>query len=351
MASWAGHDQQAAQLGGSAAAALTVTLHNGVTMPTFGLGTFRARGMEALQAVKWALEAGYRHIDTASVYKNEVEVGQALRDSGVSRSTVFITSKVSPSEQGYTAAMEACARSLERLQTTYLDLYLIHWCSLPTTSLRFLLCGFYLNGATGLAWPSKIYNPQKVAASGRSHGEHLKSSTEQASRGPKSRFTMTSLMSWIASSTSCFASTGKVKAIGVSNYNCRHLTELLRACQVRPMVNQVEIHPYLRQRDLCQMCKEHNIVVVAYASLGCGQLLSDPTVSRVAELYLRTPAQILLRWGLQKGLAVVIPKSTRKQAIEENCQALIFIIDEPSMAALDSLDRHHHFCWDPGLVL
>eukprot|EP00850_Spirogloea_muscicola_P002374 SM000009S23503 [mRNA] locus=s9:352368:355099:- [translate_table: standard] len=242
--------------------------------------------MEALQAVKWALEAGYRHIDTASVYKNEVEVGQALRDSGVPRSSVFITSKASPSEQGYTAALEACTRSLERLQTTYLDLYLIHWCSLPTTSLR-----------------TSDNNPA-----------------------------------------------GKVKAIGVSNYNCRHLTELLRACQIRPMVNQVEIHPYLRQRDLCQLCKEHSIVVVAYASLGCGQLLSDPTVSRVAELCLRSPAQILLRWGLQKGL-VVIPRSTRKQAIEDNCEALNFDIDEPSMAALDVLDRHHHFCWDPGLVL
>eukprot|EP00850_Spirogloea_muscicola_P011041 SM000067S20318 [mRNA] locus=s67:372577:375640:+ [translate_table: standard] len=308
MASWAGHDQQAAQLGGSAAAALTVTLHNGVTMPTFGLGTFRARGMEALQAVKWALEAGYRHIDTASVYKNEVEVGQALRDSGHylhHQQGVPIRARLHGGIGGLRKVVGEVADHLPG--------------PLPHT------LGFYLYGATGLAWPSKIYDPQRIAASGRSHGEHLKSFTEQASRGPKSRFTMTSLTSWVASSTSCFA--WKVKAIGVSNYNCRHLTELLRACRIRPMVNQVEIHPYLRQRDLCQLCKEHNIVVVAYASLGCGQYPEWQSSTR-------GPCTSIAEMGLQKGL-VVIPKTTRKQAIEENCEALNFEIDEPSMAALE----------------
>jgi len=264
----------------------TVALSNGVEIPLLGLGVYQsAPGETTYNATKIALELGYRHIDTARAYRNEADVGRALRDSGVPRTEVFITTKLWTSDQGYDTTLRACEKSLKELQLDTVDLYLIHW---PV--------------------------------------EHKRKD------------------SWRAMET-LFAE-GKCRAVGVSNYTIKHLDEVLQSAKIVPHVNQVEFNPFLNQKKLLAKCQQHGILLEAYAPLAQAQRMSHPVLVATAKKYGRTPAQIMLRWAVQQDI-VVIPKSVRRERIEENGKIFDFTIDAADMAALDKLDEGLRTCWDP----
>ncbi|KAJ7307434.1 hypothetical protein JRQ81_009453 [Phrynocephalus forsythii] len=244
------------ELPGSWVPERAVWLNSGTPMPLLGLGTFRLKGEEVVRrSLDAALENGYRLVDTAAVYGNEAALGRALREllprHGLSRGDVFLTSKLSPRDHGEGPAEAACLASLEQLGCDYLDLYLIHW---PGTQGR----------------------PQDDAGNRERRQE-----------------------SWRALER--LHQAGKLKAIGVSNYTLRHLKELLAGCRVPPAVLQVELHPQLAQPDLLDFCRQQGIHVQAYSSLGTGRLVEQPEVVEVARRRGRTPAQVLLRWALQRG--------------------------------------------------
>ncbi len=264
----------------------TVKLNNRGEMPQFGLGVYKATpGEETQLAVKWALESGYRHIDTATFYANERDVGVAIKESEIPREEIFVTTKLWNGDHGYEKTLRACEESLEKLQLEYLDLYLIHW---PVENLR------------GKSWEAleKLYQE------------------------------------------------GKCQAIGVSNYTVRHLEELLGQSEIVPAVNQVEFSPYLYQKELLEFCNSHKIQLEAYASLTRGRRLGDPRLIAIAGDYKKTPAQLLIRWALQHGL-IVIPKSVHKERIKENAQVFDFEIFQEDMKELDSFNENLHLCWDP----
>lgn len=262
------------------------TLNNGVKMPYFGLGVYLSKeGQEVINAVKWALEEGYRHIDTAAIYGNEAGVGEGIRESGVSREEVFLVSKVWNSDQGYDSTIKAFEASLERLGTDYLDLYLIHW-------------------------------PVK--------GKYRET--------------------WRALET--LYSEKRVKAIGVSNFLSHHLEDLLDQASVVPMVNQMEFHPYLVQEDLLGFCKKKGIQYEAWSPLMQGNVFEVELLKELAERYQKSVAQIVLRWDLQKGV-ITIPKSSKKDRIAENASIFDFSISEDDISRLDKLDRHQRFGPDP----
>jgi diketogulonate reductase-like aldo/keto reductase len=269
------------------AGAPSVTLNNGVTMPTLALGVFKTKaGSETDQAVRWALEAGYRHIDTARIYGNERDVGLAVAASGVPREEVFITTKVWNSDQGYRETLRAFDESLRLLGTGYIDLYLVHW---PVP------------GRRDDTWKAL----QDVYAQGRCH------------------------------------------AIGVSNYTIAHLDELLAWADVRPAVNQVEFSPYLYQRDLLEHCREAGVQLEAYSPLTRGRRLGDHRLAAIADAHGKTPAQVLIRWVLQHD-AVAIPKSVRRARIHENAAVFDFELTPTEMAVLDALDERLRTGWDPS---
>jgi 2,5-diketo-D-gluconate reductase A len=243
-------------------------------MPLLGLGVWQVpNGPECENAVRWALELGYRHIDTAQAYGNEESVGKALHDSGVAREEVFLTTKFYPRSKD--PAKEA-EQSLKRLGVDQVDLYIIHWPQRGATS----------------AWPGM----------------------EQA----KER--------------------GHARSIGVSNYSASQLDEVLGIATDPPVVNQVQFSAFEYRRKLLEACAAHNIALEAYSSLGTGRHLGDRTVNEIAQRLGRTPAQVLLRWCLQRD-AIVIPKSTKRERIEENSQIFDFELSEEDMKALDALDR------------
>jgi diketogulonate reductase-like aldo/keto reductase len=263
----------------------TIRLRTGQLMPSIGLGVFQAkRGEETRRAVAAALELGYRHIDTARIYGNEADVGAALRASGVPREEVFVTTKLWNDDQG-ASARRAFEASLSRLGLDYVDLYLLHW---PVPKLRLA------------SW--KILEEL--------HAE------------------------------------GRARAIGVSNFMPRHLDELLASAKVVPAVNQIEVSPFLQQRDAREACARHGIVVEAYSPLTKGLRLGHAVVGKVAQEIARTPAQVLLRWALQRDM-VVLPKSTRRERIAENAALWDFALDERQMAALDGLEEGLVTGWDP----
>ncbi|KAH8946130.1 hypothetical protein BDL97_12G077000 [Sphagnum fallax] len=265
-----------------------ILLHNGVLMPRLGLGTFKAKGNEVKKAVQWALQSGYRLIDTASIYKNEVEIGEAVQDANIKRDELFICSKVSPFEHGFEEATQAVNKILDRLGFTYLDLCLIHW-------------------------PGAAKVDVKSTQNSKLRGE-----------------------TWHALEQ--LYKQGKCRAIGVSNYNEQHLTELLSSCEIKPMVNQVEVHPWFAQVNLRHMCALHDI------------LLKDELVHQMACKYECSPAQLLLRWGIQNNM-VVLPKSVHAAYIAENANVYSFNLSENDMALLTSLDQGHKICWSPADVL
>jgi diketogulonate reductase-like aldo/keto reductase len=267
----------------------TVTLNNGVRMPRLGLGVWRAAsGREVQDALRWAFEAGYRHVDTARLYGNERDVGQVLRRTGLPRDQVFITTKLQNRDHGYERAKAALDASLRDLGLDHVDLYLIHW---PVEGLR----------------------------------------TE----------------SWRALEEALAA--GKTRAIGVSNYLPRHLDELLAASSVAPAVDQVEFSPYLFQRELLEHCRERGIQLEAYSPLTRSRRLDDPRLVAVAREHGKTTAQVLIRWALQHDL-VVIPKSVTRERIYENAAVFDFALSPSDMAQLDELDAGEHQAWDPARV-
>ena len=249
-------------------------LADGNQIPVLGLGVWQVpNGPIAVNAVRWALDFGYRHIDTAQVYGNEESVGRALRESGVPRNQVFITTKFNPSRKD--PAAEA-ARSLQRLGTDYVDLYLVHW---P-------------QGGATRAWPGML------------RAREL----------------------------------GYARSVGVSNFGLRELEQVLAAALVAPAVDQVQLSPFEYRRGLLDEAHQRNIVVEAYSPLGTGRHLANLTVQHIAASLGRTPAQVLLRWCVQRDL-VVITKSTHRERIEENAQLFDFTLSDEDMAALDALDR------------
>jgi diketogulonate reductase-like aldo/keto reductase len=265
-----------------------VKLNNAVEIPILGLGVYQSRaGAETQNAVKTAIEAGYRHIDTARIYGNEKDVGAAVRDSGVPRSEIFVTTKLWNSDHGYDRAIRACNDSLKRLGLDFVDLYLVHW---PVEKLR--------------------------------------------------------LESWRAMET--LLAEGKCRAIGVSNYMVRHLEELLAVCKMKPAVNQIEMNPYIYEHflDVINLCNQQEIVVEAYSPLTKGHKLSDSRLMKIAEGYRKSAAQVLIRWALQHHF-VVIPKSAKPGRIRDNANVFDFSISTEDMTALDSFNEDLVTGWDP----
>ena len=264
----------------------TFTLNNGVDMPYFGLGVYLSKdGQEVINAVKWAVEAGYRHIDTASIYKNEEGVGEGVKQCGIPREELFIVSKVWNADQGYENTLKAFDKSLKRLEMDYLDLYLIHW---P-------VAGKYKDTWKAL---EKLY------------------------------------------------AEGRVKAIGVSNFMQHHLEDIMSDAKVTPMVNQMEFHPYLVQQDLIDFCNKNTIQYEAWSPMMQGKIFELDEFKVLAEKYGKSVAQIVLRWDVQKGV-VTIPKSTKKERIIANADIFDFELKEEDMALLDGLHRGQRFGPDP----
>jgi len=264
------------------------TLHNGVKMPWLGLGVFKVQeGEEVVNAVKTAIEVGYRSIDTAAIYKNEEGVGRAIAESHVPREDLFITSKVWNKDQGYESTLAAFDDSLKKLGLDYLDLYLIHW---PQPSK-----GLFVETWKAL---EKLYKD------------------------------------------------GRVRAIGVSNFKETHLEQLLSECEIKPMVNQVEYHPKLTQKSLHEFCKKHNIQLEAWSPLMQGQLLNEPTLVEIANKYGKSTAQVIIRWDLQNEV-VTIPKSITPHRIQENANVFDFELTEDEMNQISALNEDKRVGPDP----
>jgi 2,5-diketo-D-gluconate reductase A len=264
-----------------------IELRDDGEIPQLGFGVFQVAPADTVEPVFMALEAGYRHIDTAAAYRNEAEVGQALRASGLDRGEVFITTKCANDDQGYEQAKHAFNASLERMETDYLDLYLIHW-PVPAHDR-------YVD-----TWRAFIELQHE----------------------------------------------GLVRSIGVSNFQPAHLERLIQETDVTPSVNQVELHPRFQQRGLRHVHEQLGIVTEAWSPLGQGLELTDPVVKDIAERHHRTPAQVIIRWHLQVG-NVLIPKSVTPARIQENIDVFGFSLDPADMQAIDELDAGERLGPDP----
>ena len=263
-----------------------ILLRDGIAIPRIGLGLFRTpSGAETRRVVRDAISVGYRHFDTARIYGNEADVAEAIRESGIGRASVFVTSKVWNEDQGYEETLRACEQSLARMRLEQLDLLLLHW---PVP------------GRRRDAWRAL---------------ERLRSE-------------------------------GRVRAIGVSNFMPHHLRELLAVCKEAPAVNQVELTPFLQHRELRALCDAHEVRIEAYSPLTKGARLAHPTVVAIADETGCTAAQVLLCWGLQRGL-VVLPKSTRPERLAENLAAARFALGASALARLDALEEGLVTGWDP----
>ncbi|HEY8005068.1 MAG TPA: aldo/keto reductase [Phenylobacterium sp.] len=258
--------------------ALRLTLNDGREIPQLGLGVWQAPNDVAVSAVRTALDAGYRHVDTAAAYRNEPGVGEGLRASSLPREAVFVTTKVWNSEQGYDAALRALDGSLRRLKLDYVDLFLIHW---PAPRQ-----GLYLD-----TWRALV----------------------KAREG------------------------GRARSIGVSNFDVEQLDRIVGETGVTPAVNQIELHPRFQQRRLRDANLERGIRTESWSPLGQGRLLADPVIAGVARKHGRTPAQVIIRWHLDSGL-IVIPKSVTPSRIVENHDVEGFQLDQDDMAAIEALD-------------
>lgn len=268
----------------------TAALANGVQMPWVGLGVFQVKeGKDLIEAVKSAVKAGYRSIDTAAIYENEAGVGQGIREAlaqnGLTREELFVTSKVWNADLGYDETLTAYEASLQRLGLDYLDLYLIHW---PVASK-------YKD-----AWRAmeKLYRD------------------------------------------------GRVRAIGVSNFQIHHLEDLMADAAIKPMINQVEFHPYLTQKELLYFTREHGIQLEAWSPLMQGGLLDQPVLTEIAAAHGKTVAQIILRWDLQNGV-ITIPKSIKEHRIIENAAIFDFELNSAEMERIDALNQDRRVGPDP----
>ncbi|KYD01757.1 aldo/keto reductase [Bacillus atrophaeus] len=268
----------------------TATLHNGVKMPWFGIGVFKVEeGSVLVNAVKTAISHGYRSIDTAAIYGNEEGVGKGIREgikeAGISREDLFVTSKIWNADLGYESAIAAFEESLAKLGLDYLDLYLIHW---------------------------PVEGKYKDA--------------------------------WRALET--LYKEGRIKAIGVSNFQIHHLEDLMKDAEIKPMVNQVEYHPHLTQKELQAFCLTHGIQLEAWSPLMQGQLLDHPVLKEIALQYNKSVAQIILRWDLQNGV-ITIPKSTKAHRISENANVFDFELTNEDMKRIDELNQNERVGPDP----
>ncbi len=266
-----------------------VRLNNGVEIPQVGLGVFQTKeGAEVERAVRVALEEGYRLIDTAAVYGNEVGVGKAIKASGVPRDEIFITTKLWNANHAYKDALRAFDESMNKLDCGYIDLYLIHW-PLP------------MEGKFTEAWKAleKIYESKRA------------------------------------------------RAIGVSNFKPHHLEELLKGAKTTPAVNQIELHPLFQQKETRVYCAEHNIIVESYSPLmRAGEALEHPIIVDMAQRYGKTPAQVILRWHMQSDF-IVIPKSAKPERIRENIDLFDFELSESDMREIEGMDREQRIGADP----
>ncbi|WP_408893674.1 aldo/keto reductase [Paenibacillus taichungensis] len=264
----------------------TTTLYNGVKMPWLGFGVFKVKdGEEVVDAVKTAIQAGYRSIDTAKAYNNETGVAQGIRESGIAREDLFITTKVWNGDQGYESTLAAFEASMERLELEYLDLYLIHW-------------------------PVKGKYKDTWRALEKLHKE------------------------------------GRIRAIGVSNFQIHHLEDLMTDATIKPAVNQVELHPLLIQTELREYCSKHQIQIEAWSPLGQGHLLEHPLLLEIAAKYSKSPAQVILRWDLQNGI-VTIPKSVTPQRIRDNVDLYDFTLTTEEIERINQLNENKRFGSDP----
>jgi methylglyoxal/glyoxal reductase len=271
----------------------TTTLHNGVKMPWFGLGVFKVEeGPELVQSVKFAIKQGYRSIDTASIYGNEEGVGQAIHEAiteyGIKREELFITSKVWNSDLGYESTIAAYETSLRKLALDYLDLYLVHW---PVEDKY--------------------------------------------------------LEAWRALET--LYKEGRVRAVGVSNFQVHHLEKVMKVADIKPMVNQVEYHPRFTQQEVKTFCDINGIQFEAWSPLMQGQLFNNPSLKNLANKYNKTVAQIILRWDLQNGV-VTIPKSTKELRIIENANLFDFELTKEDMEQINNLNQNHRVGPDPDNI-
>ena len=266
----------------------TIRLNNGVEIPQLGFGVYQIPPEETVEAGRTALEVGYRHIDTAEMYGNEKEVGQAVRESGIDRSEVFVTSKLNNGFHRRDDALRAFDQTLADLGLDQLDLFLIHW-PLPTIDVDYVE-----------TWKAM----EEIYAGGR------------------------------------------CRAIGVSNFQAHHLRRLFSETQVRPAVNQIEVHPYLTQEELRAFDADHEIVTEAWSPIAQGKVLDDPAIVAIAERLDRTPAQVVLRWHVQRG-DVVFPKSVSRQRMQENFELFDFELGTGDMATLTGLDRGERTGPDP----
>jgi diketogulonate reductase-like aldo/keto reductase len=265
-----------------------ITLHNGVKIPQVGLGVFRSQdGDEVEKAVGCAFDAGYRLIDTAAAYQNEVGVGKAIKRSGLSREDIFVTTKLWNADHAYNDALRAFDHSLKQLDCDYIDLYLIHF-------------------------PAPIFNMYQQA--------------------------------WKALEK--LYENKRVRAIGVSNFKPHHLDELLKDGNIVPAINQIELHPLLHQKEIQQYCLDRDILIESYSPLMEGKVLDHPIITNLAETYGKTPAQIILRWHIQSGF-VVIPKSIKPNRIQENISLFDFDLSENDMQIIESMDMKQRVGVDP----
>ncbi|MCC0565446.1 aldo/keto reductase [Brevibacillus borstelensis] len=263
----------------------TTVLNNGIKMPWLGLGVWKVKeGDEVQHAILSAIETGYRAIDTAAVYGNEAGVGDAIRDSGIARDQLFITTKVWNSDQGYETTLKAFDESMKKLRLDYLDLYLVHW---PVQ-------GKYLDTWKAL---EKLYRD------------------------------------------------GYVRAIGVSNFHVHHLEDLKQNSEIVPAVDQVEYHPLLTQKELLAYCKENGIQMEAWSPLMQGNL-DQPVLVEIGQKYGKSPAQVILRWDLQNGV-VTIPKSVTPERIRQNADVFDFTLTAEEMEQISRLNQNKRFGPDP----
>ena len=263
-----------------------MTMNDGYKIPVVGLGTWKSEpGETTYKAVLDSINAGYRHIDTARAYGNEESVGNAVRDSGVNREDVFVTTKLRWEDEGFESAIEACEKSLARLACDYIDLYLIHW---P------------LKGKRNDSWKALIELQQR----------------------------------------------GLCRSIGVSNFTIDNLVELEEKFGILPVANQVEFHPYYYQKELLEYCNSKNIVIEAYSPLVHAKRMDEARLVSISKEMSKTPAQILIRWAIQRGM-VVLPKSVNEGRIIENFSVFDFEISDSLMKRLDGLNESFVTCWDP----
>ena len=273
-----------------------IILSNGVAIPSIGYGTWQTpEGEECIGATLRALDFGYRHIDTAAIYRNEMSIGEAVKRSGIAREDVFLTSKVWNKCRGYDMVMSAFERTVGKLGVDYLDLYLIHW---PASKKQY-------------------ENPDEI-----------------------------NLDTWRAMTELYKA--GRIKAIGVSNFKPHHLAPLMET-EVAPMVNQIEYHPGYMQNETVEFCKKNGIALEAWSPLGSGRVLSNPDLSHIAEKYGKSVAQICIRWCLQNGV-IALPKSVTESRIKQNLEVFDFEISAEDMNFIDSMGEVGYSGLDPDEV-